>query len=69
MNSKKVSILKEQLLELLESSMGKRFNIEIAAQVFMNRGFTSQEFTKAYNDLVMDSKISSDGKYMWLIFK
>jgi hypothetical protein len=44
----------------------KRFNVGIVQQIFLNQGFTTEEFTGAYNALIMESKIKCNNETMWL---
>ena len=61
----KITELKEEILTLLRSK-DKPYKVEIVRLVFSNKGFTSEEFARAYNALVMEGKIRGNEEEMWL---
>lgn len=63
----RVDKLKEEIMTWLqnEEDIG-RFNIDIIQQIFLNQGYTLEEFARAYNGLVMDSKVKCNNEVMWL---
>ena len=61
----KITELKEEILTLLQSK-DKPYKVEIVILVFKNKGFTSEEFARAYNALVMEGKVRGNEEEMWL---
>ena len=61
----KITELKEEILTLLQSK-DKPYKVEIVRLVFKNKGFTSEEFARAYNALVMEGKVRGNEEEMWL---
>ncbi len=45
----------------------KRFNVDIVQQIILNQGYTTEEFTRAYNALIMESKIKGNDREIWLV--
>ena len=61
----KITELKQEILTLLQSK-DKPYKVEIVRLVFKNKGFTSEEFARAYNALVMEGKVRGNEEEMWL---
>ena len=61
----RISELKEEILTLLQSK-DKPYKVGIVRLVFKNKGFSSEEFTRAYNALVMEGKVRGNEEEMWL---
>ena len=62
----KITELKQEILTLLQSE-DKPYKVEIVRLVFKNKGFTSEEFARAYNALVMEGKVKGNEEEMWLL--
>lgn len=59
--------LKLEIMTWLQNEQDiERFNVDIIQQIFLNQGYTLEEFARAYNGLVMDKKIKCNNEVMWL---